>query len=178
MAGRGNVDGVTVRGSDYARANSTFASYLSEGRVGTFLNNLNSSTIQGNVNGGVLRQAGLPENFFFTNPQFATVYLVGNNANSTYHSLQVEFERRFRRGWVYQGNYTWSKALGESEGTAQIYDTQYRTGQNRGFDKRLLTYNRTHVFKSNGIWELPVGRGKPLLKDAIVCSMQCWAAGG
>jgi hypothetical protein len=165
VAGRGNVDGVTVRGSDYARANSTFATYLSEGRVGTFLNNLNSSKIQGNVNGGVLRQAGLPENFFFTNPQFATVYLVGNNANSTYHSLQVEFEKRFSRGWVYQGNYTWSKALGESEGTAQTYDTQYRTGQNRGFDKRLLTYNRTHVFKSNGIWDLPVGRGKTLLKD-------------
>ena len=43
VAGRGNVDGVTVRGSDYARANSTFAGYLADGRVGTFINNLNSS---------------------------------------------------------------------------------------------------------------------------------------
>ena len=51
---------------------------------------------------------------------------MGNNANSTYHALQVEFEKRFSHGWVYQGNYTWSKALGESEGTAQTYDTHYR----------------------------------------------------
>jgi hypothetical protein len=70
--------------------------------VGTFLNNLNVSKLIGNVNGGLLAAAGLPENFFVTNPQFGTVYLVGNNANSTYHALQVEFEKRFGHGWVYR----------------------------------------------------------------------------
>ena len=96
VPGKGVVDGVTVRGSDYARSNATFASYLADGRVGTLLNNLNSSALLTNVNGGLLRRAGLPENFFFTNPQFATVYLVGNNANSTYHSLQVEVRKALR----------------------------------------------------------------------------------
>jgi hypothetical protein len=166
VAGRGNVDGVNVRGSDYVRANSTFASYLADGRVGTLMNNLNSSKIQGNVNGGVLRQAGLAENFFFTNPQFATVFLVGNSANSTFHSYQAEYEKRFSRGFVYQGNYTWSKAIGENEGTAQVYDTFYRNPRNLKFDKRIMNYNRTHIFKSNGIWELPVGRNRALLRNA------------
>jgi hypothetical protein len=166
VTGRGVVDGVNVRGSDYARSNATFASYLADGRVGTFINNLNSSALLTNVNGGLMRRAGLPENFFFTNPQFASVFLVGNNANSTYHSLQVEFEKRFGHGWVYQGNYTFSKALGESEGTAQFYDTAYRNAQNLSFDKRLMAFNRTQVFKSNGIWELPFGHGKSMLKNA------------
>ena len=166
VPGRGNVDGVTVRGSEYARSNATFLGFLADGRVGTFINNLNSSRIQRNENGGVLRAAGLPENFFVTNPQFAQVYLVGNNGNSTYHSFQAEFERRFSRGFVYQGNYTWSKALGESEGTAQFYDAGYRNNRDLSFDKRILNFNRTHAFKSNGIWELPVGKGRALLGNA------------
>ena len=166
VPGRGPVDGVTVRGSDYARADSTFAQYLADGRIGTFLNNLNASKLGTNVNGGLIPAAGLPQNFFFTNPQFATVYLVGNNANSTYHSLQVEYEKRFSHGWIYQGNYTWSKALGEDEGTAQFYDTAYRNARNLRFDKRLLAFNRTHAFKSNGIWELPVGRDRQFLRGA------------
>jgi hypothetical protein len=166
VPGKGVVDGVTVRGSDYARSNATFASYLADGRVGTLMNNLNSSALLTNVNGGLLRRAGLPENFFFTNPQFASLFLVGNNANSTYHSLQIEGEKRFGHGWVYQGNYTWSKALGENEGTAQVYQTAYRNAQNLHADKRLMAYNRGQVFKSNGIWDLPVGRDKALLHNA------------
>ena len=90
---------------------------------------------------------------------------MGNNANSTYHAMQVEFEKRFGHGWVYQGNYTWSKAMGENElGTTQYYDNTYRNPKNRSFDKRIMTFSRTHVFKSNGIWELPVGRGRSLLR--------------
>ena len=167
VSGQGAVNGTTVRGSDYVRANSTFAGYLANGNVGAFANALNSSKLVGNVNGGLLSAAGLPENFFVTNPQFATVYLVGNHANSTYHALQVEVEKRFTRGWVYQGNYTWSKALGENElGTTQYYDNNYRNPKNRSLDKRIMTFNRTHVFKSNGIWELPVGHDRSYLRDA------------
>ena len=112
VTGRGAVDGVTVRGSDYARANSTIQAYLANGNVGAFANYINSTPLGTNINGGLLAKAGLPQNFFVTNPQFANVYLVGNNENSTYHAMQVEYEKRFGNGWVYQGNYTWSKALG------------------------------------------------------------------
>lgn len=167
VPGKGAVDGVTVRGSDYARSNSTMQSYMANGNVGAFANYINSTPLSTNVNGGLLARAGLPQNFFVTNPQFANVYLVGNNANSTYHALQVEFEKRFGHGWVYQGNYTWSKALGENElGSTQYYDNQYRNPQNRSFDKRIMTFNRTHVFKSNGIYELPIGKNKALLRNA------------
>ena len=74
--------------------------------------------------------------------------------------------RRFSRGVVYQGNYTWSKALGESEGIAQFYDAGYRNNRDLSFDKRILNFNRTHAFKSNGIWELPVGKGHAVLGNA------------
>ena len=167
VPGQGVVNGTTIRGSDYVRSNSTFAAYLANGNAGAFANNVNSSKLLTNVNGGLLSAAGLPDNFFFTNPQFASVYLVGNNANSTYHAAQVEFEKRFTKGWVYQGNYSFSKALGESElGTTQNYDNNYRNPKNRSFDKRIMTFNRTHVFKSNGIWDIPVGKGRTLLANS------------
>src|SRR5579871_1709489 len=167
VAGQGVVNGTTVRGSDYARANSTIAAYLANGNVGAFANFINTTPTGTNVNGGLLTAAGLPQNFISTNPQFANVYLVGNNANSTYHALQVEYDKRFGHGWVYQGSYTFSKALGENElGGTQYYDNNYRNPQDRGFDKRIMTFNRTHVFKSNGISELPFGHGRAMMRNA------------
>jgi hypothetical protein len=167
VPGQGVVNGSTVFGSDYARSNSTLAHYLANGNVGAMADYLNSTPLGTNVNGGLLAKAGLPQNFFVTNPQFENAFLVGNNANSTYNALQVEYEKRFGHGWVYQGSYVWSKALGENElGTTQYYDNAYRDPLNRGFDKRIMTFNRTHVFKSNGIYELPFGRGRSLLRNA------------
>lgn len=167
VSGVGPVNGTTVHGSDYARANSTMAQYLANGNVGAFANYINSTPLGTNVNGGLLAAAGLPQNFFVTNPQFANVYLVGNNANSTYHALEVEYEKRFSRGMVFQGSYVWSKALGENElGSTQYYDNNARDPFNRSFDKRIMTFSRTSVFKANGIYELPFGRGRTLLSHA------------
>jgi hypothetical protein len=167
VPGQGVVNGTTVRGSDYVRSNSTFAQYLANGNVGAFANNINTTALLTNVNGGLLAAAGLPQNFFVTNPQFANVYLVGNNGNSTYNAMEVEYEKRFSKGWVYQGSYTWSKALGENElGGTQYYDNNYRNPLNRSFDKRIMTFNRTNVFKSNAIYELPFGRGRSMMKNA------------
>ena len=164
---QGVVNGTTVRGSDYVRSNSTFAAYLANGNVGAFANNINGSALLTNVNGGLLAHAGLPQNFFVTNPQFLNVFLVGNNENSTYNALQVEFEKRFSGGWVYQGSYVWSKALGQSElGSTQYYDNNYKDPFNRSADKRIMTFSRTNVFKSNGIYELPFGKDRRWMKSA------------
>jgi TonB dependent receptor len=63
VPGQGLVNGTTVRGSDYVRSNSTFAQYLANGNVGAFANNINSTPLLTNVNGGLLAAAGLPQNF-------------------------------------------------------------------------------------------------------------------
>jgi hypothetical protein len=167
VPGQGAVNGTSVRGSDYARANSTMLGYLANGNVGAFANYLNSTPLGTNTNGGLLGAAGLPQNFFVTNPQFANVYLVGNNGNSTYHALEAEFEKRFSHGLVYQGSYTFSKALGDNElGSTQFYDNNYRNPQKRSFDKRIMTFSRTSVFKSNAVYELPFGHGRAMLANA------------
>ncbi len=155
------INGNTLPGSDFARSNATIQAMLANNNVGGFANFLNSNTL-GGAAGQLLRRANLPENFVVANPQVASSFLLGNNANSSFHSLQTEFEKRFSSGWTLQGNYTWGRALGEEEGAGQFLEDSYRTLRNRRLDKRLLAFHRTHAWKANGVWELPFGNGKTL----------------
>jgi hypothetical protein len=44
-------------------------------------------------------------------PSFSTVTLVNDEANTSYHGLQIKMERRFSGGLSLLGSYLWSKAL-------------------------------------------------------------------
>jgi hypothetical protein len=157
ISGLGRVDGITITGSDAVRTNTTTQSYLANHNVASFADWLNTTTSYTNERGGLLRRAGLPENFVTANPQFDSARITGNVANSTWHSMQLELARRFSSGWTFQGNYTFSKALGEEEGAGEEMVDSYRNLRNLRMDKRLLSFHRTHVFRNSGTYELPFG---------------------
>ncbi|HEV2667542.1 MAG TPA: hypothetical protein VG324_21685, partial [Blastocatellia bacterium] len=125
--GLGTINGTTVTAGASLRNNSNTRNFFALGDVGGFANFLNSTTNFTGVQGGLLRRAGLPENYILANPQFASARLTGNSASSTYHSLQLDFNKRFSRGLLVQANYTYSKALGEEEGAGQEMVDSYRT---------------------------------------------------
>jgi len=180
VPGRGVVDGVRVTGSDLLRTNSTTQAYLAAGNVATLANFLSNTDQYTGVRGGLLRRAGLPENWVIANPQFASARYTGNLANSTYHSLQVELMKRFSAGWTFQGNYTWSRALGEEDGAGQELLDSYRTLRNRSLDKRLLGFHRTHIARNNGTWSLPFGPGRRLLggrRGLLARAVEHWQVG-
>ncbi len=164
--GLGPVNGNTVTGSASLRAFQNTRSFLANNEAGSFARYLNSTANFTGVPGGLLRRARLPENFIVANPQFAGAVLTGNFANSTYHSLQLEAMRPFANGWTLQSNYTFSKALGEEDGFGQDLQSDYRDGRRRGLDKRLLAFNRTHVLRNSGIWQLPFGPNRRFLNRA------------
>jgi hypothetical protein len=164
--GLGRVNGTTVRGSASLRAFQRTRGFFAYNGVGALADYVNSTSDFTGVPGGLLRRAGLPENFIVANPQFAEAVLTGNLANSTYHSFQVEAIKRFSNGWTLQSNYTWSKALGENEGDSQDLQDSYRNGRDRHVDKRILGFNRTHVVRTNGIVELPLGPGHRFLRNS------------
>jgi hypothetical protein len=163
VSGLGRVNGTTITGSDAIRALQAAA--FAGNNTGTIANYLNVNAFAGQP-GDLLRRAGLPENFVVANPQFAGATFLSNFANATYHSLQVEVIKRTSAGLEFQANWTYSKALGEEEGDGQSLLDSYRTVRNRRADKRLLTFNRTHVFRSNMIYELPFGRKGKLFTGA------------
>jgi hypothetical protein len=83
-----------------------------------------------------------------------------NFGSSSWHAFEAELGKRFASGWSLQANYTFSKALGNYEGDDSALGHNFRTLRNRNLDKTILSFNRAHVFKANGIWELPFGPGK------------------
>jgi hypothetical protein len=165
VPGLGAVNGTTVRGSDAVRNISTLNAYLVNNDVGGFGQLINSSVYYTNVHGGLLTNGGLPPNFITANPQYLTAELLGNYANSTYNSLQVEVTRRFANGLSYQGSYVFSKTLGEDDGGSQSLVSSYITSRNRRLDKHLLGYDIPHIFRNSGTFELPFGRGRKWLNS-------------
>lgn len=105
--------------------------------------------------GGV---AGRPLNARFgrTATTNARAYEVNNN----YHSLQVNWNRQFAKGLFLNAAYTWSKAMEAGVVTSHV---DFR--RNYG----LASYDRTHIFNLAHLYELPFGKGKPLLREG-------WAA--
>jgi hypothetical protein len=86
-----------------------------------------------------------------------TINYFGNNASSSYESLQVKLEKRFTRGFEFRAAYTWSKGLGYI-GDYYAVDPRVNYGP--------TDFDRTHAFTLSTLWDLPIGRGKPLFGNA------------
>ena len=147
-------------GSQLVLTSSATQGFFANNNVGGFANFINNSAVvTPGVPGGLLINAGLPQNFVTASPQYATEFLLGNNGGSTYHSLQVEFTKRFTGNWSLQSNFTWNRYLGDyNAGDDSGLTVSFRTLRNKNIDKALL--DRKFFWRSNGLWELPFGPGK------------------
>ena len=176
--GASTVNGTTMTGSQALRLNSTTRTQLANGNVGALANYLNTNTAGTGQPGGLIRRNGFPENFINANPQFNSVNLETNPANSTYHSVQLQLTKRLSNGFTNSTTYTWSKALGESDGSGGATS---RDPRNRSINKRLLGFDRRHALTSNGTLELPFGPNKALLNGApgwVSRIVEKWQLGG
>jgi hypothetical protein len=142
-------------------ANSGFISNLTNNNVGTMASTLAfSNTYKANRRSAAL---GIPANFFVANPNAAFARLLGNNSMSNYHSLQVEFRRRFSQGLQFQADYTFSKSLTDATdaaGNNQSDLVNFRTLRNTHLDYRRSNQDQTHRFIFNSVYDLPFGKGR------------------
>ena len=133
--------------------------------------------LSSNINSAVARAANIPIPYpSFPNqrlntvaqalrpyPQYNTITTSVQNGDksghSSYHAMVLSLDRRFSAGLTLNWNYTFSKLLTDSdsyfaaEGMAM---DQY----NRGLEKSIGRYDRTHNFKFSTLYELPFGKGK------------------
>jgi hypothetical protein len=175
IQGVGTVNGTTLTGSQAFRTSTSTRAFLANGDVGAFaafLNNSVNFTTTGA--GGIVRNAGLPENFITGNPQFSTAnpgtttlpgnaVFITNIADSTYHSMQVEVNKRMSKGFAAQTTYTWSHSLGIADNDGGLI---FRTLRNRNLSKGPLGFDRRHQITSNGTFSLPFGPNRALLGNA------------
>lgn len=86
---------------------------------------------------------------------------------SNYNALQAQLTRRFVKGLSLNASYTYSKALGygANNDSSLFFNTPVAIARNR----TVLPFDRTHNLRLYGLYELPLGKGKPWLHSG-------WAA--
>jgi hypothetical protein len=97
---------------------------------------------------------------FLPNPNIYASNLVVNGATTDYHALQLETRRRFKNGVFGQVNYTFSKVLANSSGTAQARFEPFLDNARPELEKTRADFDVTHVINGSLIYELPVGKGR------------------
>lgn len=133
---------------------STFITALNNNNVGAMAFTLaNSNTYRTN-------RANLAPNFFLANPSANFARLLTNNSFSNFHSLQAEIRKRMSKGLQLQANYTWSKVLTDTDGNVQSTAENFHTLRNLALDKHRASFDQTHRFIANFIYELPFGPGR------------------
>ena len=98
----------------------------------------------------------------------AVADLLTNYSTSTYHGGMVEVRRRFARGLYFQSNYTFSKVLTDASGTGQTNFDPFLDFANQSLEKSVAEFDFAHVFKSNFVYQLPLGPGHSLSSGSSV----------
>ena len=105
------------------------------------------------------------------NPSLAQSRYTLSNADSRYNALQVDVTRRFGSGLRFRGAYAFAKSLDDhsasflaNEGIAGA--TTIMIPQNPRADWGASNYDVTHQFVGNFNYDLPLGKGKWLGRNA------------
>ena len=116
------------------------------------------------INGIPMGSDFLPQNADPTNPKvplssaflepyagYGTISEIETAASSHYHGLQVSINRRFAKNVQLGANWTWSKAMGFNDDENVVLDALMPRNMDYGLD----SFDRTHIFKFNWVYDLP-----------------------
>jgi hypothetical protein len=104
-------------------------------------------------------------------PHFGNVTAANSTwGSSSYHSGQAKVERRFANGFGLLGSYTFGKILDDVSGTwagETISGTGFQNWNNLRAEKSVSALDTTHRLSIGGVWELPLGKGKPVALSGV-----------
>ena len=152
-----------------------YASNLSLNNVAGLANSLATrlqTPTQGNPNGvPLVVSSGLPATFFKPYSQYlGGLFVLQTRDYSNYNGLQLQVEKRYSSGFLFQANYVYSRTM-----DVRSFDPAFTTVATGGtlsagatpFDYRnpRLNYapadfDNTHTVAGNWVYDLPFGRGK------------------
>ena len=108
-----------------------------------------------------------PYNQFLVNPgKRGDPFLVNNTAQSWYDAVTIEYRRRLSKGLLVQANYTFGKALANTYASSSSVFDQPSTLRNLWLRKGVTPFDIRQAFKTNFIYEFPVGKGKQFMSNA------------
>ncbi len=145
---------------------ATIVNLIRQGQVGevvqTYVAARNTYLTPG-TNGAILT----PGFFLRANAEAGGVDYVGNGSFSNYNALQIEVRRRLKNGLYFQANYAFSKALTDFDGTSANFSAFLDVDQGTTLEKKRTSNDITHIFKANGLYELPFGPDKRWFNSGV-----------
>jgi len=97
---------------------------------------------------------------------FGSFGLKANDGNDNFNALQSSIQRRFFRGLLFQANYMWSHGIADAS-TGSGTSVGFQDMACRACDRSNSPVDVRHTFTTNGVWELPFGRGKQYLTSGV-----------
>jgi hypothetical protein len=91
-------------------------------------------------------------------PTFADIDRKNGYMNSTFHGFQSSLQRNFTRGWLFQTQYMYSKAIDDNAGSgdgAEIMISSCRT-----CERAVANFDVRQTVTINSVYELPFGPGR------------------
>jgi hypothetical protein len=148
--------------------------------VGTFGQNIGTTTQLNNLPYGTRflassldptrsRPQALPDNFLRPYQGYGSIPYVSFDASSNYHALQSSLQRRFSGGFQVGVVYTYSKAMDYSDddkGNVVTFNDR------RVWNYGLAAYDRTHIFATNYVVDLPGSHLKNSLARGVLGGWQ------
>ena len=105
--------------------------------------------------GATLGSAALPNDFLRPFPGYGGIRMWDYSGYGNYHALQTSVTRRFDRGFMVSGFWVWSKALGINNDDFAAGVPNQTKEQTKHLDYSLTSYDRTHNFTVNAIYQTP-----------------------
>jgi hypothetical protein len=95
-------------------------------------------------------------------PRYGGIQFDANGVGHSYNAMQIEVNHRGRKGITFNSHFTWAKDLGYSN-TNNLHGESITNRFDRRYDYGNTSFIPLHRWVSTFNWELPVGRGKPVL---------------
>jgi len=90
-------------------------------------------------------------------PQYNSLQLADNLADSHYEALQTSLDHRFSHGWQTEVSYTYSKSIDNGSGTYGLDGGGIASNPfDVAYDRGLSNFNRTNNFRVSGTYYIPV----------------------
>jgi hypothetical protein len=92
--------------------------------------------------------------------------------SSSYNSMQLKLEKRFKSGGMIMGSYTWAKLISDTDTLSGFLEDNGGVGSigqnayNLKADRSLASFDVPHRFQVSYTYDLPIGHGHKLMAGA------------
>jgi hypothetical protein len=93
-------------------------------------------------------------------PAFSDIDRKVNYNNNTFHGWQNSLQRNFTRGWLFQLQYMYSKAIDDNAGSGD--GAEIMIASCRRCERAVSNFDIRHTVTINSVYELPFGPGRAL----------------